>query len=461
MREEITTAKNQENKLISDILLIFSIMSLILAFFYPWPVLAGCVALGGLALLALKPEIGLYAMIFLLPVIDWNFYFRGFEAPLIDLLGAFVFAAFFLRFFFTFIFHKERLGNYRLPVFVPFLAFFSVAVVSGLLSEYALGSLWYAVRWILFFYLVYIAMPASLISKERVLKNSIIALALSGLAVAVMGAVSLPLQDWRTGFVRVRPLSIGGVFPIGENQNLLAEYLFAGMMAVMALKFWYRSDRFGRLADILMVFFALVLLGTFSRAGWIALAVSAGAYLFYKNRFRAKDILAVLLAFLVLSPLAVYMVKLQSEYRIGVSSTENRLLLSQIAWTAFAEKPWFGQGSGEYVDLVADNIRFTAKYGKPLDSHGVWQKVLAENGALGVAAFAFFSLAIANLFRKALRDHRDKLDLLLPLILGSSSIYLFQFFNTSYYKGKLWVPVAIAMAAVYLAKENKLYGQAD
>ena len=86
------------------------------------------------------------------------------------------------------------------------------------------------------------------------------------------------------------------------------------------------------------------------------------------------------------------MVKLQGQYEIGVSSTENRLLMAQISWQAFKERSFFGEGSGQFINLVADDIRFRAKYGEPLDSHGIWQKILAENGLFGILTFIVFDI---------------------------------------------------------------------
>ena len=80
------------------------------------------------------------------------------------------------------------------------------------------------------------------------------------------------------------------------------------------------------------------------------------------------------------------------------SSTENRLLLTQIAWRAFVSKPMLGYGPGMFVNIVDDNIRFRAKYGDPLDSHGIWQKMIAEVGLIGSATFAIFSFLYFGIF---------------------------------------------------------------
>jgi len=137
-----------------------------------------------------------------------------------------------------------------------------------------------------------------------------------------------------------------------------------------------------------------------------------------------------------------------------VSSTENRLLLTQIAWRALAAQPLVGYGPGTFVTLVENNVRFTAKYGDPLDSHGVWQKLIAEVGSLGTAAFALFvGLIFWNLYR-ALKIYKREAQLLLPLTVAVLGGFIYQWFNTSYYKGKLWVPIAVALAGMNLLKQK-------
>jgi len=131
-------------------------------------------------------------------------------------------------------------------------------------------------------------------------------------------------------------------------------------------------------------------------------------------------------------------------------------MLTQIAWQAFLDKPWFGQGSGNFINLVADNVRFRARYGAPLDSHGIGQKILAENGILGILTFVFLIANIIFIFRQALKNYKQEIDLLLPLVCGSLGILVFEFFNTSYYKGKLWLPIAITLAAINLFKNKKI-----
>jgi O-antigen ligase len=178
-------------------------------------------------------------------------------------------------------------------------------------------------------------------------------------------------------------------------------------------------------------------------------------YYFRAKQYSALNIvLAALGVLILLSPLGWKMNQLQKD---NVSSTENRWLLTEISLEAYQNKPYLGYGSGQFINLVSNNIRFTAKYGDPIDSHGVLQKVLAETGVFGLAAWAFILLTLIKISYQALSKYYNKNPWLLPLILAGAGGLFFQFFNTSYYKGKVWLPIALTLAAVRLldAKETK------
>ena len=52
----------------------------------------------------------------------------------------------------------------------------------------------------------------------------------------------------------------------------------------------------------------------------------------------------------------------------------------------------------QFINTIGTNIRFVAKYGEPLDSHGVWQKIFVEAGILGLIFFIIFIVNIALTF---------------------------------------------------------------
>lgn len=405
-------------------------------------------------LLLTKLEYGLYLMIFFLPAINWNFIFRDFSVPFIDLLGLTVMTAFILRTAYRRLFDRSNF-SLRLPLLIPFILYFASITISNVLSEYIGGNVWYSVRWILFFYLVFVALPVNIIKDEKILKNSLIMFMLSGLTVAVMGIISLFQQDWQYALVRALPIQIFGIYPLGDNHNLVGEVLIVSIFFTQALKYWSKSVAMNRLLNVLILFQVLVLLGTFSRAAWLALALGIVLFLLFAER-RARGQFLVIMAFclIILSPLFVYMYKVQSDFSVGGSSTESRYLMSEIAWHNFTLKPIFGFGTGQYENLMSADIRFIARYGMPLDSHGVWQKVIAETGIFGLVTFAGIFFSIVILFYRSLKRYAVERKLFLPIFLGGLGMFFIQFFNTSYYKGKLWLPIALGLCAINIIRKK-------
>ncbi|PIT95186.1 hypothetical protein COT98_00815 [Candidatus Falkowbacteria bacterium CG10_big_fil_rev_8_21_14_0_10_39_9] len=434
------------------------LLVLFLAGTYLTYILIGTGVLLALLLFSLRLDWGLYILALALPLINWNFDWGSFSASFVEIIAVLLLAAFIIRFSYELLRDQNSWRKVKLPLWQPFLLFMIAVVLSSLSSRYIISSSWYAVRWILFFYVVYLAVPYNIIKDGRVLRNTIIALTISGLGVAVMGLVSLSYQDWYNDFFRVQPTALFGIYPIGNNHNLIAEFLVGIGFMVLSLKHWSKSLRVNRLINILFLFFMAVTFGTFSRTAWIVLGLGSGLYLLLdtvylkRKKWNSKNIIfALVVSVMILVPFIIRMDRLQSE---NVSSTENRVLLTQIAWRAFVNRPLLGYGLGTFVTLVDNNIRFRAKYGGPLDSHGIGQKLIAELGVLGTITFAIFAgLIFWNLYR-GLRIYKHEAQLLLPLAVAALGGFIYQFFNTSYYKGKLWVPIAVALAAMNLLQQK-------
>lgn len=444
-------------------------------FIKPRSVIVGSLAITGIALLILSqvvsehgaiflsasaclfaaftlfPQLGLYLTILALPLISWDFYVKGLIIPAVDLVAVISLGGFLFRSLLDKLFNPQIKVKIALPFIKYFSIFLVISLISSLLGRYPGESLWYTVRWILFFYLAYLVVPFNIIKTPERLRVSLRLLVISASAVALMGLISLLFQDWQNTFVRIQPLQIFNIYPIGQNQNLIAEFLVVAIFFVLALRYWPGKVLRNKLLVLLAIGLALVALGTFSRAAWLGLMIGFVLYFIYETKeFQRRYIIPALLSLIFIVPLAFYMVKLQSQFSIGVSSTENRWLLSQIAVQAWQQEPFLGQGSGIFYRLVEENIRFRAKYGEPLDSHGVGQKILAENGTLGILSFTAFCLAIFWSLHKGVvyLKGRKEFHLVLLLALGALAGFIFQLFNTSYYKGKLWLPIALALAAI-------------
>ena len=407
-----------------------------------------------LIILSAAPTLGLYLMALALPLINWNFTLGSFQFSIIEALAVLTLVAYGLRLILQFLKAPRILKEISWPVFWPLLIFVSVAFLSGFLAPDNLTATWYTCRWILFFALAYLWLPYNIIKDGAILKKTLVCLSISGTLVALMGLISLYFQDWSNAFFRIQPLAIAGIYPIGDNHNLIAEYLVIISFFVLALKHWVK-DVYGRRAiDVWFIFLVLITLGTFSRTAWIVLAIQISLYFAIENFVIKKRILDVsklilggLIILLIVTPFTFQMTRLQSE---NSSSTASRYLLMEIALDTFGNYPWLGAGTGRFVEIVNDNVRYRANFGDALDSHGFGQKILAENGLLGILAWLFLLLAILRLIWLALKKYQAEVYLLLPLFIGVLGGFIYQAFNTSYYKGKLWLPVALALVAVRL-----------
>ena len=453
MFEKITNNKRKFILLSTIALFIYSLFAIYynIQFLFVLPIIALIVVF------SLKIEFGIYLMAFSLPMIGWNFYFFNLEIPFIDLLSLFVFTSFISSLLFKMVFGNKNVSKkIKWPWIFSFTLFFASFMLSSFFSKDQFFSLWYTIRWIFVLYTFYIFLPVQIINKKEVLKNILIAFLLSGLLMSFLAILSLFIQDW-SFFVRMKPISIFGIYLFGDNQNLIAESLLPSLFFSLALREKINNILFKKVINISAILMLVVAVGTFSRAAWLSLFLASLIFLIFgikKNVQNKKRIVVGLSVVIILMiPVFVYMYQMQTAYRIGVSSTENRLLLTEISWQAFKENPVLGKGPGQYINLVADNVRFRAKYGDPIDSHGVLQKILAENGLLGVIAFIFFSVVVLFSLLPALKRNKEK-KYFLFLFLAFFSIYFFQIFNTSYFKAKTWFPAAVVLSAITIYKED-------
>ncbi|MBN2854563.1 O-antigen ligase family protein [Patescibacteria group bacterium] len=403
------------------------------------------------SLFLIKPKAGLYLMALLLPLIGFELVFFSLSFPLIDFVALALLLAFAFKLAFTLLFPSKSTNNLKAPLFFPFFIFLLASFLSVIFSEHILYSFWYFCRWPLFLYLAYILIPYNLIKDQKTLKRLIISASISSFIVLIFGFLSLYGQDWHDSFFRIRSISLGGVFPFGENHNLIAEFLNVGAFFILSLRFLAKDLRIKRFLDFIFVFSVLGIILTFSRSGWLVLFLQALTYsiiYFHDRGLKKKDFLfPLILLLLILSPLFLKMNRLQND---NVSSTENRLLLTEISFEAFKERPVLGHGSGSFILLVEDNLRFRAKYGEAIDSHGILQKVAAENGIFGILSWLFILVILLKVFIQAIKSYSANNPWLTPLILGSLGGLFFQFLNTSYYKGKVWLPIVLTLLAIKL-----------
>lgn len=343
------------------------------------------------------------------------------------------------------------------PMFVFAFIFMATAALSLLAAENMLQAVKYLIRPIMFFYLVFLVLPFNFIKKDKILNNVWRVLLIAGLVVALIGLLSLVFGPDARTFSRVQPFVFGELNLVGGNHNAIAETMIVTWPIALLLMLGRSGYRKQNLYLIAVGVLILTLLLTFSRSGYIALLLQL-LILFlvtYKEKINFKWLITATLAFVII-PLIVYSSVWQNVSWVK-SSNYNRLILSEIAWNAFLESPWIGHGPGSFQNIVARTFVFVVDFGDPLDSHGFVQKVLVEQGVIGLTAFVAFILAMAAVFWLAWKKEKTirLKQQLLCLFLIYIGIIIFELFSTSYYLSRVWVPIGVALAAVAVYKNEK------
>ncbi len=309
----------------------------------------------------------------------------------------------------------------------------------------------YAIRPVLWCYLIYIALTVNFIRSPRRLVMVLGIITTTGLFAALMGLISLGLPDAGGQLLpRARPLPLFGTNPLGDNHNLLAEWLAVTASSTLALMLLTRARRMQRLLGAATIFQAIVLLLTFSRTGWIVFVVEALllGLLVWREQFN-RWARQALVATVLLLPLAAIMFAFSSTATVQ-GSTSTRLMLTEIAVSLWRASPIVGMGAGTFVDRVGSTSVFLIEYGAPLDSHGLVQKLLAETGVIGIAAMAWFVWAafrVVRVTRHRFAAYPLELRVFTILAISAFGALVYQLFNTNYWSGKLWLPIGIMLAA--------------
>ena len=433
-----------------------------------------------LALLLVRHlDYGLVVLVFLFPylglVIDLSKvqalrevpFLNQLNAPLVDIFGVVLLAAWLLRQIRAFFLDREKMRGF-LPLLKSFFPFFISALVS-LINVPALffsASLKYLARPILFFYLVFFAPTVSIIQQygKKFLIQIFGVMYMTGLVSALIGFISFFVVP-SDGFPRATPFAFWGLAPLGLNHNLLAETLIATAPIGFLLWWLERAHSQGRTRWLLLgsIFQLAIALLTFARTAWIAVAVQLILLVFLTCRGQIKLLLRrAVPALIMIIPLAGYLLWTLST-EIVQSSTLARLDMARIAWFYFLKAPWIGQGVGTFMPTLWGVKAFLLDYGEPLEAHGVIWKLMFEQGIFGLITFFFFVGVILWQIYRAYCGHvsssdekgRNRRAVLLAVLLMAVGSFVYQLFNTTYYSSKLWIPVGVAVAAAMLFSKKE------
>ena len=382
------------------------------------------------------------------------------DVVLAEVVAAVVLAAWALRLFFSW--HRQDrgwkpwlpfIGSYASLVGAHIISAFSAAIPDPLLV------IKYSLRPVLFVYICSVVMPVNFIRSRQRLMTVFLIVAIVGSVFALDGFRSLFAWNGGPEFLyRARPLSILGFSPIGDNHNVLAELLVVAFPLAIAWGVMTKNVIAQRWATYASLGMILVALFTFARSAWITLAcqfIFLGATI-WRGWFieRKKSLWKIGLVSL---PLVIYMAVLSLSPGVQ-SSTDTRATLTGIAVQLFKDHPFVGVGAGTFVDHVSHTWIYVVEFGTALDSHGIFQKVLAETGLLGTLALLAVIIAITRSFYKtwlALRRGSDEWYIFTLCISASLGGWIYQVFNTTYWTPKLWLPIGLTLAAgrIFLARQ--------
>ncbi len=437
-----------------------SALSIGVSFFISWSAVV-VLAIVSCAYLVcvLRPTWGVYALAFAAPMsglaIDFSQnqslarvpYIGSINAPLSDfiallLLGALVFPALMW----------PRQLNWRafiktLPIFVVWTAacaasvYFTDVVFFGIAIKAFL-------RPNLFVYIGFMV-PILLIVRSRLeIERAFLAYEIAALFGALLGFSSLVLAN-SIGFARVQPISIFGFAPFGYNHNVLAESL----TAIIPFAWWWaereKGERrnFGFIAASLITAASIL---TFSRAAWIVVTLQGACLLWWRVQHREHHVTPsqrrsfILVATALALAVVLFFGWIQNT-AVAESSDATRKDLLGISVLYFLRAPWFGQGPGTFVPLVAETTAFRMDYVDPLDAHGIIQKLITEVGAIGFLVFVWaLALVVCALWKR----RRESFDWM--LLVTVLSLWAYQLFNTGYFDAKVWVIMGLATAALLL-----------
>lgn len=449
-------------------ILLFSIMFVLLWTLTPMYAALLVVAAVGLFFM-FRLDIGLYLLAILgfLHGLEIDFgkyqwardipYLPGINAPAADvlvvlLMMSFVGALLFRTHEFTSLKKLKELT----PGLVLYGLFILVALVSALSAyEYEFGlSLKYLGRPIIFVFFAFVLFVIFILKSKKQLSKIFSAWFWLGILSALFGLSSLFILE-HTGWWRVTPYNLLGFAPFGYNHNQLAEVL----VTLVPIGIFLSLKNYGTKKQVLYnVGTALIILAslfTLSRAAWLVLLVQLLIYFIWlKQDFvkKYKKNIGLLFVSLCVVIVGAYMIKFLGS-TVAKSSTSARLAATQVTLYYTSHSPFIGYGPGTYMPILADSVWYTMDYGDPLESHGFIQKIILEEGVIGLVLFGGFLLWVLWYLYQTQKENDKYKFLFQSLFIMVLSAVIFQLFNTSYFNSVMWLPLGVALSATCLIKE--------
>ncbi|MBI4232411.1 O-antigen ligase family protein [Candidatus Peregrinibacteria bacterium] len=315
-----------------------------------------------------------------------------------------------------------------------------------------------------------------MITNERILKNVLRVLVLSSSLIAIYGLIAAILS-----FVHIR-LTLWGhpAYVIDfahvirlqatlQEPTFFANFLLVTLTLLIILSLtkdtfvFADHNRVNLLLIILFVAFVL----TFSRAGFIALAIATMIIMFIlfghpdfqdlrrtSVKYMIMGLILLLMFMVIISPFNQIVERMDTLFVSPITgifdksshkyeSTRQRLETMNAALSTYPTHPIIGIGMANYY--------FYDKAGRP-EINNFPLKVLVETGLLGVLVWSILTVRIVYLLLKGTRRKRSH-HLSLGLLFGFFAVSLQYLFMSSIFFPYLWVFLAIIVATGGLGEE--------
>lgn len=441
---------------------IVALLAGVVALLVPVPIAFGItVVAAAIAIAARWPMLAWSLVVLAYPFIYFQFFIgQTINIPYVDLFAIVTFVGVLIHFLVVHIrdgrfFNIQHL-TFNIPGLLPFLLFIAVAALSLANMDDLGAGIKFLLRPLSFFYLMFIVLPAVVIDRPQRLFTTFRLLFIVGGIAAMMGLWSLVFPPEPGGFRRAVPIAVHGMTPLGTNHNLIAEVLVS-VIPIGAILAMYAHGIRRRWYVVGTIVFALVALLTFSRNGWLTLAVEVSILFVAFARIRGYSWRRVLLWASPIMMAAAIIIAIFSTTSFARSSNVNRMQLTRIAFAQFRAHPFIGAGVGTFQEVVARDKWYIAEFGQPQEAHGLVQKLLAETGAFGLLTFLWLLGSIlAAIVRTYARSRAAPAwrFIILALLCAAVGSMVFQLFNTSYFVSKLWLPLGVAIAAARLSERS-------
>jgi putative inorganic carbon (HCO3(-)) transporter len=199
------------------------------------------------------------------------------------------------------------------------------------------------------------------------------------------------------------------------------EMLLAPALAILGTTL---GRHYKTLAVLGLALGAIALVGTFSRGGWLAAALSLTIVYFLLWRRKKLSPAVPVVLFLLLSTLALVFHENIGRRLTGDDrgSAHSRVPLMMMAWQIINDRPTLGVGANNYTQALAPR---TPEFGNEwlFTVHNQYLLVWAETGVVGLATYLWFLLST---IRRGWQAWKRADPVLAPLALGFTAALMGQ-----------------------------------